>query len=101
MKFMIRFWILIQDNDNLVDDPRNWNRNGSVVARQYGDYEDEDDEDDDDEVEDRSLDLLVRFVQNVFKKLSKRARKAVRSVLPIPISTKLVRFTSSLPFVFC
>ncbi|KAJ6905723.1 hypothetical protein NC652_023472 [Populus alba x Populus x berolinensis] len=38
----------------------------------------------------RSLDLLVKFVSNVFKKVSKRARKAVRSVLPVPLSTKLV-----------
>ena len=94
MKFMIRFWILIQEGDHLVDDPRNWTRNRSVVAGEYGDDEDEDDEDDEEE-EDRSLDLLVRFVQNVFKKISKRTRKAVRSVLPVPISTKLVRSSNS------
>ncbi|XP_061958968.1 protein SHORT HYPOCOTYL IN WHITE LIGHT 1-like [Populus nigra] len=41
----------------------------------------------------RSLDLLVKFVSNVFKKVSKRARKAVRSVLPVPLSTKLVEFS--------
>lgn len=76
----------------MVDDPRNWTRNRSVVAGEYGDDEDEDDEDDEEE-EDRSLDLLVRFVQNVFKKISKRTRKAVRSVLPVPISTKLVGFS--------
>ncbi|KAJ9705348.1 hypothetical protein PVL29_003405 [Vitis rotundifolia] len=81
-----------QESDHLVDDPRNWTRNRSVVAGEYGDDEDEDDEDDDEE-EDRSLDLLVRFVQNVFKKISKRARKAVRSVLPVPIPTKLVGFS--------
>ncbi|KAJ6905722.1 hypothetical protein NC652_023472 [Populus alba x Populus x berolinensis] len=33
------------------------------------------------------------FVSNVFKKVSKRARKAVRSVLPVPLSTKLVEFS--------
>lgn len=52
------------------------------------------DEDEESEVEDddddRSLDLLVRFVQNVFRKVSRRARRAVRSVFPIPISAKLV-----------
>lgn len=36
------------------------------------------------------MDLLLRFVENVFRKVSKRARKAVRSVLPVSISTKLV-----------
>ncbi|KAK7308126.1 hypothetical protein VNO77_41723 [Canavalia gladiata] len=49
--------------------------------------------DDDENDDDRSLDLLVRFVQNVFKKVSKRARKAIRSVLPFPISTHLVGFS--------
>jgi hypothetical protein len=39
---------------------------------------------------DRSLDLLLKFVSNVFKKVSKRATKAVRSVLAVPLSTKLV-----------
>lgn len=51
--------------------------------------EDEESEGEDDE-DDRSLDLLVRFVQNVFRKVSRRARRAVRSVFPVPISAKLV-----------
>uniref|UniRef100_A0A2K1Z4Y9 Uncharacterized protein n=1 Tax=Populus trichocarpa TaxID=3694 RepID=A0A2K1Z4Y9_POPTR len=42
---------------------------------------------------DRSLDLLLKFVSNVFKKVSKRATKAVRSVLAVPLSTKLVEFS--------
>lgn len=59
-----------------------------------GDYDEDDDEDDEEEEEDdRSMDLLIRFVENVFKKISKRARKAVRSVLPINIPTKLVGFS--------
>lgn len=70
------------------DDPRN--RSGIVIG-EY-DEDDEEDEDEDDE-EDRSLDLLVKFVQNVFKKISRKARKAVRSVLPLNISTKLVGFS--------
>ncbi|XP_062020669.1 uncharacterized protein LOC133737056 [Rosa rugosa] len=82
--------------DSFVDDPRNWSRSiNSEIDRPYGfedDDEDEEDGDDDDE-EDRSLDLLVRFVQNVFKKVSKRARRAVRSVLPVAIPTKLVGFS--------
>ncbi|KAF3434520.1 hypothetical protein FNV43_RR21605 [Rhamnella rubrinervis] len=78
---------------NLVDDPRSWGRSiGSEIDRR-GDDEDDDEENDDDGDDDRSLDLLVRFVQNMFKKISKRARRAVRSVLPICISTKLVRFS--------
>lgn len=75
------------NNTNLVDDPRNWSRS---INNELLDDEDEEEEDDEDEEEDRSLDLLVRFVENVFKKVSKRARKAVRSVLPASISTKLV-----------
>ncbi|XP_052180253.1 protein SHORT HYPOCOTYL IN WHITE LIGHT 1 isoform X2 [Diospyros lotus] len=73
---------------NLVNDPRNWGRR----LEDYVDYDEEEDEDEDEEEEDRSMDLLVRFVQNVFKKISRKARKAVRSVLPITISTKLVGF---------
>lgn len=60
----------------------------------YGGEIDEDDEDDEEEEEeeDRSLDLLIRFVENVFRKVSRKARRAVKSVLPVPISTRLVGF---------
>ncbi|KAJ7967607.1 Short hypocotyl in white light1 protein [Quillaja saponaria] len=78
---------LPQEGSNLVDDPRRWTRTFS------SEYSHDDEEDDDDDDEDRSLDLLVKFVHNVFKKVSKRARKAVRSVLPLSISTKLVGFS--------
>ncbi|KAJ8645372.1 hypothetical protein MRB53_007120 [Persea americana] len=70
----------------LVSGPRRWGRGAF-------DEDDGDDETDDEDEEDRSLDLLVRFIQNVFRKISRRARKAVRSVLPIAISTRLVRFS--------
>ncbi|CAJ1924895.1 unnamed protein product [Sphenostylis stenocarpa] len=70
---------LSQCRRTLVHDPRKWMHSIS--------------DDDDDEDEDRSLDLFVRFVQNVFKKVSKRARKAVRSILPFPISTHLIGFS--------
>ncbi|KAI3431015.1 uncharacterized protein J3R85_008078 [Psidium guajava] len=70
---------------DLVGGARNWSR---AINSAYGDGEDGSDEE-----EDRSLDLLVRFVQNVFRKVSRRARKAVRSVLPVPISTQLVSFS--------
>ncbi|KAJ9159358.1 hypothetical protein P3X46_024867 [Hevea brasiliensis] len=81
---------LNSNNGNLVDDPRNWSRS---INNEFLNDDDEDEEEDEDEDEDRSLDLLVRFIQNVFKKVSKRARKAVRSVLPASISTKLVGFS--------
>lgn len=73
-----------------MHDPRRWRRTINS-PRGGGDDEEEDDVDDDDEEEERSLDLLIRFLHNMFRKVSKRARKAVRSVLPHPISTKLVR----------
>ncbi|OVA11948.1 hypothetical protein BVC80_8763g13 [Macleaya cordata] len=53
--------------------------------------EDESDEEDEEERE-SSVDLLVRFVQSMFKKLSKRAKKATRSILPPAISPQLVSF---------
>jgi len=79
----------LQGRDDFADDTRSWNRK---IKPEYGFDEDYDGEEDDDdhEEEDRSLDLLLRFVENVFRKISKRARKAVRSILPVSISTKLV-----------
>ena len=68
-----------------MNDPSRWRHSINSAS---GDYEEEDDEEDD---EDRTVDLLIRFVNNMFKKLSKRARKAVRSVLPFSISTQLVK----------
>ncbi|KAH0871597.1 LOW QUALITY PROTEIN: hypothetical protein HID58_078619 [Brassica napus] len=77
--------------DGFVDGDRSWNKK---IKPEYGFDEDyEEDEDEEEEEEDRSLDLLLRFVENVFRKVSKRARKAVRSVLPVSISTKLVGFS--------
>lgn len=54
-------------------------------------FEDEDDLDE--EEEDSSLDLLVQFVQTMLKKISRRARKAARSILPSAISPQLVGFS--------
>lgn len=83
--------IVFQGVDNFVDDRRNWNRsNSSDFDLVGGEDEEDEDEEEDEEEEDRSLDLLVRFVENVFRKVSRRARKAVRSVLPQSIPTKLV-----------
>lgn len=54
--------------------------------------EDDDEESDEEEETESSIDLLVRFVQSMFKKVSKRARKATRSILPDVISPQLVTF---------
>ncbi|KAJ4851211.1 hypothetical protein Tsubulata_032760 [Turnera subulata] len=48
-----------------------------------------DDSDEDDDDAESSLDLLVRFLHSMFKKLSKRAKKATRSMLPAAISPQL------------
>ncbi|XP_042497935.1 protein SHORT HYPOCOTYL IN WHITE LIGHT 1-like [Macadamia integrifolia] len=85
-----RFSNYSQEGGNMVSDLRHWGAS-AVVANYYVDDNSEDDDDDDDE--DRSLDLLVRFIHNMFRKISRRARKAVRSVIPISISTKLVGFS--------
>ncbi|KAF8112344.1 hypothetical protein N665_0065s0114 [Sinapis alba] len=83
----------INGRDDFIDGTRSWNRK---IRPEYEfddeGYEEEDDHDEEEE-EDRSLDLLLRFVENVFRKVSKRARKAVRSILPVSISTKLVGFS--------
>ncbi|KAA8529494.1 hypothetical protein F0562_033707 [Nyssa sinensis] len=50
--------------------------------------EDESDEDD----TESSMDLLFRFLQSMFNKVSKRAKKASRSMLPALISPQLVSF---------
>ncbi|KAI9169735.1 hypothetical protein LWI28_016932 [Acer negundo] len=53
--------------------------------------DDDDDEDEEDDAE-SSIDLFIRFLQTLFKKLSKRAKKASRSLLPAAISPQLVSF---------
>ncbi|GAB2268082.1 hypothetical protein Dimus_003061 [Dionaea muscipula] len=76
-----------QESDGLLNEGFKWGRI-EFMGNGEDDYEDDEEEEDD-----RSLELLVKFVENVFKKVSRRARKAVRSVLPPAISTKLVGFT--------
>ncbi|XP_061366112.1 protein SHORT HYPOCOTYL IN WHITE LIGHT 1-like [Gastrolobium bilobum] len=61
---------------------------GEAVFDGYDEVEDETDEDD----TESSVDLLIRFLQSMFKKFSKRAKKASRSVLPTVISPQLVSF---------
>ncbi|KZV23372.1 hypothetical protein F511_35191 [Dorcoceras hygrometricum] len=84
--------LLLQKGRNPAHNYGLWglnSRSGMVMGDYGGEFDDED-EDEEEEEEDRSLDLLIRFVENVFKKVSRKARKAVKSVLPVPISTKLV-----------
>ncbi|KAK9107860.1 hypothetical protein Syun_023871 [Stephania yunnanensis] len=49
------------------------------------------DEEEDEETE-SSVDLLIRFLRSMFKKVSKRAKKATRSMLPPAFSPQLVSF---------
>ncbi|XP_030448107.1 protein SHORT HYPOCOTYL IN WHITE LIGHT 1-like isoform X2 [Syzygium oleosum] len=50
------------------------------------------DESDDEEDAESSADLLIRFLQSMFKKAGRRAKKASRSVLPDAIPPQLVSF---------
>ncbi|KAF2593657.1 hypothetical protein F2Q70_00045178 [Brassica cretica] len=50
------------------------------------------DDDEDDYERESSVDLLVRFLTSMFKKVSKRAKKASRRVLPAAMSPRLVSF---------
>ncbi|CAN0880176.1 Protein SHORT HYPOCOTYL IN WHITE LIGHT 1, partial [Linum grandiflorum] len=79
-------------DDSVLRDSRDWSR--SIGRSAFVDDDDDyDDDDEEEEEEDRSLDLFLKFVQNIYRKISKRARKAVRSVLPAIIPSKLVGFS--------
>jgi len=77
----------------VVPDSRPWvgDLSGATASYRKGGEEDEDDTDADDDEEDRSLDLLARFLHSVFRKASRRARRAARSVLPPSVPAELVR----------
>ena len=78
----------------VVPDARPWvgDLSGAAASYRDGSEEDEDDADEEeDEDEDRSLDLLARFLHSVFRKASRRARRAARSVLPPSVPAELVR----------
>ncbi|XP_042394221.1 protein SHORT HYPOCOTYL IN WHITE LIGHT 1-like isoform X2 [Zingiber officinale] len=90
-----RFSSYGQETVEVVPNPRAWDGNLGGLG-----YEEDDDEEDDEDEDDRSLDLLVRFLNSVFRKISRRARRAVRAVLPPAIPTKLVICTfGSMVFV--
>ncbi|CAN8239161.1 unnamed protein product [Cochlearia groenlandica] len=59
--------------------------------RFFGDYYDDEEEEEEDERE-SSVDLLIRFLRSMFKKISKRAKKASRQILPAAMSPRLVSF---------
>ncbi|KAJ1298132.1 hypothetical protein BS78_01G430000 [Paspalum vaginatum] len=80
----------------VVPDARPWvgDLSGAAASYRDGSKEDEDDADEEDEEdEDRSLDLLARFLHSVFRKASRRARRAARSVLPPSVPAELVKFS--------
>ncbi|CAA7031869.1 unnamed protein product [Microthlaspi erraticum] len=52
----------------------------------------EDDDDEEDDERESSVDLLIRFLRSMFKKVSKRAKKASRRILPAAMSPRLVFF---------
>ncbi|EEE57122.1 hypothetical protein OsJ_07002 [Oryza sativa Japonica Group] len=76
---------------------------GAAASYWNGSKEDNDDtgeEEDDDGDEDRSLDLLVRFLHSVFRKVSRRARRAARSMLPLSVPAERVKFSVNAAFLF-
>lgn len=74
----------------MVPDPRPWVRD---FAELNDDGDEGEEEEEEEEEDDRSLDLLARFLHNLFRKISRRARKQARSLLPPSIPTKLVGFS--------
>ncbi|KAL6649537.1 hypothetical protein ACP70R_013761 [Stipagrostis hirtigluma subsp. patula] len=78
----------------VVPDARPWvgDLSGAASYRDGSEEDDEDAEEEEDD-EDRSLDLLVRFLHSVFRKASRRARRAARSVLPPSVPAELVKFS--------
>ncbi|XP_010272167.1 PREDICTED: uncharacterized protein LOC104608022 [Nelumbo nucifera] len=61
------------------------------IEETFFDDEDADDDSEEDEME-SSVDLLFRFLRSMFRNVSKRAKKATRSILPPAISPQLVYF---------
>ncbi|KQK22756.1 uncharacterized protein LOC100840559 isoform X2 [Brachypodium distachyon] len=79
----------------VVPDARPWvgDLSGSASYRDGSEEDGDAEEEDEEEEDDRSLDLLARFLQSVFRKASRRARRAARSVLPPSVPAELVKFS--------
>lgn len=74
-----------------------------TVEEAFFPYLVEESDDEDDETE-SSVDLLLRFLHSMFRKVSKRAKKASRSILPAAMSPQLVKLLKFLlrllPFMY-
>ncbi|RRT61956.1 hypothetical protein B296_00019439, partial [Ensete ventricosum] len=77
-----------QEKVAVIPDPGAW---VGVLGGEENGGEDDDYNEEDEEEQDQSLDLLVGFLFNVSRKISRSMRKAARSVLPPFIPSKLVR----------
>ncbi|KAK8303632.1 uncharacterized protein LOC105780107 isoform X3 [Gossypium raimondii] len=64
-----------------------------AVEEPFFPYLVEESDDEDDETE-SSVDLLLRFLHSMFRKVSKRAKKASRSILPAAMSPQLLMESS-------
>lgn len=81
--FFLSFWVLKLNSSG----------GGEAYAMDeagFDEYDGVEEESDDEDDAESSVDLLIRFLQSMFKKVSKRAKKASRSVLPTVISPQLV-----------
>ncbi|KAI4993464.1 protein SHORT HYPOCOTYL IN WHITE LIGHT 1-like [Hordeum vulgare subsp. vulgare] len=79
----------------VVPDARPWvgDLSGAASYRDGREEDGDEEEDADEDDDDRSLDLLARFLHSVFRKASRRARRAARSVLPPSVPAELVKFS--------
>ena len=86
--FTIWVFFFPQPNNSTAEETHEIADEGSFFDD--GDDMAEDEESDEEEETESSVDLLIRFLQSMVKKITKRAKKASRSVLPPAISTQLV-----------
>uniref|UniRef100_A0ACD5TWH4 Uncharacterized protein n=2 Tax=Avena sativa TaxID=4498 RepID=A0ACD5TWH4_AVESA len=79
----------------VVPDARPWvgDLSGAASYRDGSEEDGDEVESEDEGEDDRSLDLLARFLHSVFRKASRRARRAARSVLPPSVPAELVKFS--------
>lgn len=86
--FIVAKFTLFQPSNSISEEPQE-SIDGAFFFDGDGLVEDDETGDEEDDAE-SSIDLLLRFLQSLFKKISRRAKKATRSVLPTAISTQLV-----------